>query len=42
MENNNKRKVNRQWDKNEIKKLIEELESRPELWDPSSSNYPNR
>lgn len=37
-----KRKTNRQWQKDEVKKLIEELEARPDLWDPSRPNYQNR
>lgn len=38
----NKRKVNRQWEKNEVKRLIEEFEGNPDLWDPSRANYCNR
>lgn len=37
-----KRKVNKQWTKEETKILIEEYESRPDLWDPSRSDYSNR
>lgn len=37
-----KRKVNKQWTRDEIKLLIEEYEARPDLWDPSRSNYINR
>lgn len=36
------RKINRQWSKIEIKNLIEEFESRRDLWDPSRGNYSNR
>lgn len=38
----NKRKVNREWRKDEIKSMIQEYEDRPDLWDPSRSNYANR
>lgn len=38
----NKRKVSRQWNKDEIKTLIIEFESRPDLWDQSRSDYSDR
>lgn len=38
----NKRKVNKQWSKDEIKLLISEFESRQDLWDPSRPNYSDR
>lgn len=38
----NKRKINRQWEKDEVKALIESFEARPDLWDPSRANYSNR
>lgn len=38
----NKRKINRQWEKAEIKILIEEYEARSDLWDPQRPNYMNR
>lgn len=38
----NNRKVTRQWSKSEIKTLIHEFEARPDLYDPSRRNYPNR
>lgn len=37
-----KRKINKQWTKDEITILIEMFEARPDLWDPSRSNYSNR
>ncbi|XP_031637850.1 uncharacterized protein LOC116350247 [Contarinia nasturtii] len=37
-----KRKVNRQWQKSEVRTLIEQLEAQPDLWDPSRPNYQNR
>lgn len=39
---NDKRKVNKRWEKNEIKKLIEAFESKPDLWNPARQNYCNR
>lgn len=38
----NKRKVMRSWEKDEVKRLIEEYEARADLWDPSRQNYHNR
>lgn len=37
-----KRKVTRSWEKAEIKTLISEFESRPDLWDPSRKAYSDR
>lgn len=38
----NKRKVTKQWEKEQIKLLISEFESRQDLWDPSRPNYSDR
>lgn len=38
----NTRKVTKTWSKDEVRTLINELESRPDLWDPSRQNYSNR
>lgn len=40
--NSKKRKISKQWERNEIKKLIEAVEARPDIWDSSRSNYSNR
>lgn len=37
-----KRKVNRTWQKSEIKSLIEQFETNPDLWDASRKNYSDR
>lgn len=37
-----KRKVNKEWKKDEIQTLIEEYEARPDLWDPARPDYCNR
>lgn len=41
-QNKNNRKVTKTWSKTEVRTLIQELELRPELWDPSQQNYSNR
>lgn len=38
----NTRKVEKNWEKEEIRSLIEEMEIRPDLWDPSRAQYHNR
>lgn len=42
MAKSDRRKISIVWEKHQIKTLIEELESRPGLWDPSQSKYMNR
>lgn len=40
--NQKKRKITKSWEKNEIKRLIEAVEARPDIWDSSRPNYSNR
>lgn len=36
------RKISRNWEKEETKRLIELYEARSDLWNPSRPNYQNR